>query len=152
MTQPTYESAPPPPTGSYSKGPSGPRAGFWRRFAAILIDALVLVIPNAIVYAIVKDASARQGLGAVLSIVYGTLMEGSDRGQTVGKMAMGIRVYDFRQGGSIGYSRALIRQIVKIISGLVILLGYLWMLWDKEKQCWHDKAANDVVVPVSAYS
>ena len=28
-----------------------------------------------------------------------------------------------------------------------ILLGYLWMLWDSEKQCWHDKAANDVVIP-----
>ena len=34
---------------------------------------------------------------------------------------------------------------------LALLIGYLWMLWDKEKQCWHDKAANDVVVPVSAY-
>jgi uncharacterized RDD family membrane protein YckC len=31
------------------------------------------------------------------------------------------------------------------------LLGYLWMLWDKERQTWHDKFANSVVVPVSAY-
>jgi uncharacterized RDD family membrane protein YckC len=29
----------------------------------------------------------------------------------------------------------------------VFLLGYLWMLWDSEKQTWHDKAANAVVVP-----
>jgi len=33
----------------------------------------------------------------------------------------------------------------------VIFLGFFWMLWDKEKQCWHDKLASDVVVPVSAY-
>ena len=34
---------------------------------------------------------------------------------------------------------------------LPIFLGFFWMLWDKEKQCWHDKFASDVVVPVSAY-
>jgi len=37
------------------------------------------------------------------------------------------------------------------VSWVVFLLGYLWMLWDSEKQCWHDKFAGDVVVPVSAY-
>ena len=51
----------------------------------------------------------------------------------------------------IGYGRAFIRWLVSIISALILLLGYLWMLWDKEKQCWHDKAANDVVVPVQYY-
>ena len=54
-------------------------------------------------------------------------------------------------GGPIGYSRALVRFLMRIISGAVFYLGYLWMLWDKEKQCWHDKAANDVVVPADAY-
>ena len=33
----------------------------------------------------------------------------------------------------------------------MFLLGYFWMLWDREKQTWHDKFANDVVVPTSAY-
>jgi uncharacterized RDD family membrane protein YckC len=153
VTQPTYESAPPPPAESYSSGPSGPRAGFWRRFAALFVDGLVLAIPNVILIVILKDSpGAQQGLSTLLSIAYGTALEGGARGQTVGKMALGIRVYDFRQGGSIGYGRAFIRQIVKIVSAIPILLGYFWMLWDKEKQCWHDKAATDVVVPVSAYS
>jgi uncharacterized RDD family membrane protein YckC len=152
VTQPTYESAPPPPAGSYSKGPSGPRSGFWRRFAALFIDGIVLIIPNVIVYLIIKDDTGRQGVSTVISIIYGTAMEGAERGQTVGKMAMGIRVYDFNQGGSIGYGRAFIRQIVKIISAIPLFLGYFWMLWDQEKQCWQDKAATDVVVPVKAYS
>ena len=52
---------------------------------------------------------------------------------------------------SLGYGRAFLRLIGRYISGFVCYLGYLWMLWDKEKQCWHDKMANDVVVPVSAY-
>jgi uncharacterized RDD family membrane protein YckC len=153
VTHPTYESAPPPPSGSYSSGPSGPRAGFWRRFAAVIVDALVLVIPNLVILVIFKhSAGARQGLTTLLSLAYGTLLEGSERGQTVGKMALGIRVYDFRRGGSIGYGRAFIRQIVKIISAIPIFLGYFWMLWDREKQAWHDKAATDVVVPVADYS
>ncbi len=36
-----------------------------------------------------------------------------------------------------------------LIDGL--LLGYLWMLWDPEKQTWHDKLATTVVVPADAY-
>jgi uncharacterized RDD family membrane protein YckC len=152
VTQPpAYESAPPPPAESYSSGPSGPRASFWRRFGAWILDVLVLLIPNIIIYLIVKDSAGRQGLTTLLSIVYGTLLEGSERGQTVGKMALGIRVYDFRQGGSIGYGRAFIRQIVKIISAIPLFLGYFWMIWDKEKQAWQDKAAGDVVVPVADY-
>ena len=66
-------------------------------------------------------------------------------------MALGIRVIGLDTGGSIGYGRALLRWLVSIVSAIVLLLGYFWMLWDKEKQCWHDKAANDVVVPVQDY-
>jgi uncharacterized RDD family membrane protein YckC len=82
---------------------------------------------------------------------YFTYFEGGPRGQTVGKMALSIRVIDLKGGGSIGFGRAFIRQLVRIVSGAVILLGYLWMLWDREKQTWHDKAAGSVVVPVDAY-
>ncbi len=153
MSQPSYESAPPPPSDSYSSGPSGPRASFWQRFGALIVDALVLLIPNIIIYLLLKDSpAARQGLSALLSIAYGTWLEGGATGQTVGKRALGIRVYDFKQGGSIGHSRAFIRQVMKIVSAIPLFLGYFWMLWDKEKQCWQDKVANDVVVPVSDYS
>ena len=41
--------------------------------------------------------------------------------------------------------------IGRIIASIPCYLGYLWMLWDKESQTWHDKIANDVVVPTSAY-
>ena len=56
-----------------------------------------------------------------------------------------------RRLGSIGYGRAFIRWIAGYLSAIVFFLGFFWMLWDKEKQCWHDKLASDVVVPVSAY-
>jgi len=108
----------------------------------------------AIVYGIlvvIVGASAAYGLVIVVSLAYFTYFEGSERGQTPGKMALGIRVIDFGGGGSIGYGRAFIRWIGRIVSQLPIFLGYFWMLWDNERQTWHDKFANDVVVPVSAY-
>jgi uncharacterized RDD family membrane protein YckC len=54
-------------------------------------------------------------------------------------------------GGPIGYGRGLLRYVGKITSSIPCLLGFLWMLWDREKQTWHDKIATTVVVPVDAY-
>jgi uncharacterized RDD family membrane protein YckC len=130
--------------------PSGPRAGFWRRFAALLIDGILLGIVNVILRAI-AGMGGGTGLGTLVSLAYFTYFEGGATGQTLGKKAMGIRVIDFGGGGSIGYGRAFIRWIGRFVSAIVFLLGYLWMLWDKERQTWHDKFANSVVVPVSAY-
>src|SRR5215471_8268577 len=142
---------PPPETGMPTTGgASGPRAGFWRRFAGAFIDGILLGIVDAILRAIL-GYGAGVSLGFVVSIVYFTALIGSTRGQTVGQMALGIRVIDFNTGGPIGYGRAFVRWIVSIVSAIPLFLGYFWMLWDKEKQCWHDKAANDVVVPVQYY-
>ena len=145
--------APPPlrqsdfaPSGS---GPSGPRAGFGRRLAAALVDGIIIVVIDVIL----QLAAGRVGslLGFAVGLAYFSYLEGSTSGQTVGKRALGIRVIDFRTGGSIGYGRALVRYIGRIVSSLPCFLGYFWMLWDKERQCWHDKFATDVVVPVSSY-
>ena len=130
--------------------PSGPRAGFWRRFFAALLDGIIVGIVYGILVAAIGGAGA-YGLGLLVSLGYFTYFEGSDNGQTPGKMALGIRVIDFGGGGSIGYGRAFIRWIGRFVSQLPILLGYFWMLWDKERQTWHDKFANAVVVPVSDY-
>jgi uncharacterized RDD family membrane protein YckC len=128
---------------------SGARAGFWRRFAGALVDGIVVGIAGGIIRGIANTGTgAGSGLGLVVSAVYFTAFIGTDRGQTLGQMALGIRVVGLDTGSSIGYGRAFLRWLVSLVSAAVILLGYLWMLWDKEKQCWHDKAANDVVVPV----
>ena len=146
MYPPPPQAAGPPATG----GASGPRAGFGRRLVGALIDAILLGIVNAILRGVI-GYGAGVSIGLLVDLVYFTVMIGGARGQTVGQMAMGIRVIDFNTGGPIGYGRAFLRWLVSIVSALVIFLGYFWMLWDKEKQCWHDKAANDVVVPVQYY-
>jgi uncharacterized RDD family membrane protein YckC len=146
-----YESAPqaPPEPAYSSSGPSGPRAGFWQRAGALIIDVLVLAIPTVILYLI--DPNLGNFGGLVIGAIYFTVMDGGPKGQTIGKRVLGIRVYDLRQGGPIGYGRGFIRWLVMDLLSWIFLLGYLWMLWDKEKQCWHDKAAGSVVVPVDAY-
>jgi len=83
----------------------------------------------------------------VAGVLYFALMEGGS-GQTLGKKALGIRVVDKRTGGSIGTGRGVGRYFARWLSELVCWLGYLWMLWDPEKQCWHDKLVNDYVIKV----
>lgn len=128
---------------------TGPRAGWWVRFGAVIIDGVILAVVNLILVAALKGVG--NALGLLVSLAYFTYFEGGPTGQTVGKRALGIRVISLDDGGPIGYGRGFIRWIGRIISTIVIFLGYFWMLWDKESQCWHDKFANDVVVPVSAY-
>jgi uncharacterized RDD family membrane protein YckC len=149
----------PPPGGDWEApatqlpatgGASGPRAGFWRRFAALFIDELLLAIPVVIIVLVTTQAAGNL-LAILFALAYFSYFEGGPTGQTIGKRALGIRVIDFKAGGPIGYGRGLVRTIARYLSGLVFFLGYLWMLWDREKQTWQDKAAGSVVVPVDAY-
>jgi uncharacterized RDD family membrane protein YckC len=128
---------------------SGPRAGFWRRFGGTIIDGILLAIIGIVLQVALKGAGS--ALSLLVGLAYFTLFVGAKRGQTPGMSAMGIRVISFDGSGSIGYGRACIRWIGGYISAIALFLGFLWMLWDREKQCWHDKMASDVVVPVSAY-
>jgi uncharacterized RDD family membrane protein YckC len=128
---------------------TGLRAGFWRRFAAALIDGLVVGIPLGLL----ENAFNQSGylLGLLVAMAYFTYFEGGPTGQGYGKRAMGICVVDADTGGPIGYGRGLIRYIGRAVSAIVFYIGYLWMLWDGQRQCWHDKFARDLVVPVSSY-
>ena len=67
------------------------------------------------------------------------------KGQTPGKMAVGIKVID--AGGNVpGLGRAALRETVgKIISAIPLFLGYFWVAWDPKKQGWHDKLAGTYV-------
>jgi len=134
--------------------PSGPRAGFWRRLAAAFIDGVIIVVPVGIVVYLIRgeyDANTMNGLQTLVALVYYSYFEGST-GQTIGKRALGIRVVDAGAGDGrpIGFGRAAIRYLMSLVSGFALLLGYLWMLWDRERQTWHDKVSNAYVVPADA--
>lgn len=127
----------------------GPRAGFWQRFGAALLDGIITGIALGILTGILKGAG--YALGLLLTIAYYAYFEGGPSGQTPGKRALNIRVIDFDTGGAIGFGRGVIRYLGRILSSIPLALGYFWMLWDGQKQTWHDKLANTVVVPQDAY-
>jgi uncharacterized RDD family membrane protein YckC len=139
----------PPPPQSVPGGASGPRANFGQRLVAAIIDSIIVGIPAGILDYALKGAG--YAIAIAVAVGYYGWLEGSPSGQTVGKRVMNIRVYDLRVGGPIGTGRAIGRYFARIISAIPCLLGYFWMLWDKERQCWHDKLVGSVVVPTSAY-
>ena len=132
------------------RGPSGPRCKFGDRLVAYILDRLILAVPSTVIFVFTTNFEAFYGLDTVLSLVYFTGFFGSARGQTLGMRANGIRVYDFSGRGPIGYRRGALRYLGLILSEFTLGLGFLWMLWDREKQTWADKIADTVVAPAWA--
>ena len=128
-------------------------AGFWRRFAAWIIDYLVLGVAGFVVgfvWGLVAgddDSSliVLQLVVTVASFLYFAFMESSTSQATVGKMALGIKVTDLN-GNRISFGRALGRTFAKILSGLIILIGYIMAAFTAKKQGLHDMIASTLVV------
>lgn len=162
--QPGYPPPGYPPQGyGYPQAvPTVRYAGFWIRFLAYIIDYIVLGIiwiPIFIIYGTHDIWTTEHGVvrfhfGASWPLIfliwaiyglYGTLMIGSF-GQTLGKMAVGVKVVrtDLTR---VGYGTAALREIVgKWISGLICNIGYIWAGFDPHKQAWHDHICNTLVI------
>jgi uncharacterized RDD family membrane protein YckC len=155
-----------------------PLASWGKRLGAALIDGLVIGIPSYVLMAIVgfsafqtADFETDQfgnvisvgeprsfilvlfvGLGIVfaLGVAYAVYFNGSEKGQTVGKMALKIQVRDENTGGPIGYGRAFVRWLVTLVLLAACwvpgLVDALFPLWDPKRQTIHDKAASSLVV------
>ena len=69
-------------------------------------------------------------------------------GQTWGRKIVGVKVVRQQDGAPLGFGLAFGRTVLEQILGQLCLLNYLWMLWDAEKQTWHDKIVHSVVIKV----
>jgi uncharacterized RDD family membrane protein YckC len=146
--------------------------GFWKRVGAYLIDGLVLLVPMLIVgYAMglgVAEAKMGTALDAgtnpviafaqfqddmfparmvwlAMSWLYFACFEASSWQATPGKRALGMMVTD-AQGQRIGFGRASARFFAKLISGFILMIGYLMAGWTARKQALHDLIASTLVV------
>lgn len=118
--------------------------GFWIRFAAALIDAVIVSIISGAINWLMRYGGGTV-FGILLPLLYYWLFTGL-RGQTPGKMALGIKVVNAR-GDRPGLGGAALREILgKLISTIVLCIGFLWIAWDKNKQGWHDWIASTYVV------
>ena len=84
-------------------------------------------------------------ISTVLPWIYFAWMESSSKQATLGKMALGIKVVG-ADGNRITFTRALGRTLGKIISGLILNIGYYMAGATRRKQALHDKMANAYVV------
>jgi uncharacterized RDD family membrane protein YckC len=170
----------PPPAGGYQTyrfqdpATGAPVAEWWQRAVALIIDGAIFWIPGWILIFVIGSSVARtthtDSIGltyqttneAVIILLYlvvivayfayYTILNGGDKGQTVGKMAMGIATRDESGQGPIGYGRAAGRYGLIFLMGVVcfipLLIDYLSPLWDPRRQAWHDKTARSLVINV----
>lgn len=113
------------------------------RFAASFIDILILIIPLMIASMIPFIGTLVVQWGYFITLTY------KWEGQTVGKRLFGIKVGDASGKTPELMSIVLRETIGKFISGLVLGLGYLWAIFDKDKQAWHDKIGKTYVYQVT---
>lgn len=128
-------------------------ASFFKRTLAILIDGTIISLISIPVLMFTLKAS---GPGRDFSFIYVWiliiitwlyygLMESSNRQASLGKILMSIKVTD-RQGNKLSFGQASKRFFARILSALPYGLGFLWALWGKDKQTFHDKIAQTYVV------
>jgi uncharacterized RDD family membrane protein YckC len=116
-----------------------PRAGFWIRMAALLLDALLVGFLMGVL---------RHKFDAELLVlaIYGAVMW-KLRGSTVGGIVFDLQVVRL-DDRPVDWETAIIRALSCFLSLAVIGLGFFWIAFDAGKQAWHDKIAGTVVVRV----
>jgi len=126
-------------------------AGFWRRLGAGLIDGLLVSVVVLVIYFILILSAGLVGLvvGYIADLIgvwlYYALMESSSRQATLGKMALGIIVTD-TEGQRVSFAKATGRHFGKIVSGIILYIGFIMIAFTEKKQGLHDIMANCLVV------
>lgn len=154
-------------------------AGFWLRFVAAIIDGMIIGMILSVVAVFIfvplgigiasqatgeglDDATAAVGIvGAIMGAVfvyallayviqtlYHALMESSKYQGSFGKMALGLIVTD-EAGNKIDFTKALIRNLGKIISHMILYIGFIMAGFTEKKQALHDMIAKTLVVKKS---
>jgi uncharacterized RDD family membrane protein YckC len=127
---------------------SAPKAGFWVRVLAYLIDVVALIAIDYVLALVLSggDLAAVSNLGTLVGIVYLVGFWSSyGGGQTLGMRVLGLRVVR-TDGSQLTIVQALIRYVGLIIASIPLLIGLIWVAFDANKQGWHDKIAGTYVV------
>jgi uncharacterized RDD family membrane protein YckC len=175
---PGYTTPPPPGAGGpvTHSAPGGVQgqyvlSGWWRRAGAQIIDGLIIGIGGLLLVAALTAPFsigffANEDVGivsilvglilavicvSIVALIYAPAMMARTDGQTLGRMATGIRVV--RAGGEpMTFGFAMLREVAvkallfgiagSLTAGLANLVDYLWPLWDEENRALHDFVVN----------
>ena len=142
--------------------------GFWRRVVAYIIDSFLLTFLLSLLgglfgaglrsWLFTVDTMGQMrigqgywtfvGLSWVAQWLYFALLEASPWQGTLGKKALGLSVTDLH-GNRIGFARATGRYFAKILSGLVLLIGFIMVAFTQRKRGLHDMLAGTLVYKAS---
>jgi uncharacterized RDD family membrane protein YckC len=144
---PGTTSTPPPSAGPNStSAPAGtpltvalPRAGFWVRMVALLLDVLLVGFAMSLLHPLFH-------MHLLVLAIYGAVMW-KLRGSTIGGIVFDMRVVRL-DGRPMDWETAIIRALSCFLSLAVAGLGFFWIAFDDAHQAWHDKIAGTVVVRV----
>jgi uncharacterized RDD family membrane protein YckC len=135
-------------------------AGFGERLGADIVDGLIGTVLSFAVWLLVDRAMLGSTTGwmnddrpptvadaALLAwFLWNLTYLVGKTGHSWGRKLVGIKVVD-GEGGPIGFWRALGRNLfAAIVSAPLLYLGFLWVLWDPDRQAWHDKVFRTYVV------
>lgn len=118
-------------------------ADFGNRFFALVIDYVILGVITGI---LVRGAGGPGAAGSFLiNFAYYWYFLTQHDGQTLGKRLMGVRVVR-ANGEPLDFVTVLIRYVGYYINSFFFMLGWIWALFDDQRQGWHDKLANTYVI------
>ena len=123
--------------------------GFWIRFLAAILDVIIIGLPAFILQVGLVFATGVSSLvyvielGAIVLTVY---LDGI-KGGTPGKLILGLRIVNDK-GNYIGIPMAILRYIGKILSAVILGIGYIMIAFTEKKQGLHDKIAKTYVIYV----
>jgi len=149
-------------------------AGFWWRFVAYFIDNIIVTAVTSLLLfpfflimgiSIFRFSGFDRGFGSgpeavfpfvlvalfiaflskIIEWFYFAIMEASKHQGTLGKIALGIRVTDIK-GKRISFARATGRYFGKILSGMLLMIGYIMAGFTQKKQALHDILADCLVI------
>lgn len=130
-------------------------AGFWVRFLASVLDSVLLVlilVPLLMLFYGPRILFATESPGFAYNLInYGlpiiaVIIFWQYRSATPGKIMMGIYIVDEITLGQPSFGRLVLRYFGYYVSILPLLLGFIWVAFDKRKQGFHDKIARTLVI------
>lgn len=131
-------------------------AGFWVRVVASLIDTFIFLLISLPLLGWIygdtyldSEAFIVGGWEVAINWVapfIGTVTFWVYRGGTPGKIILKLQVVHAETGAPISVGKSILRYVMYYVSTLPLLLGFIWILFNKKKQGWHDLVANTVVI------
>ncbi|MFA5265617.1 MAG: RDD family protein [Opitutaceae bacterium] len=127
-----------------------PRASFWIRMGALLIDViLVCLLMKCINTVLPSRIEIHFGPGLFFFMaLYGALMW-KLRGTTIGGIICKLQIVR-TDDRPLDWATCIVRSLGCVLSAFVVGLGFIWIAIDDNRESWHDKIAGSAVVRLPA--